>query len=141
MARGDHIRAKRAGYWHHGIDCGDGTVIHYTGTPFRLREAVVERCTLEEFLQGRKPEVVIHPEPLDAETIITRAERRLGERQYHLFRRNCEHFACWCATDEECSHQVTRAVKAVVIGGVVVTASVAAIVAREATRRRERSEA
>jgi len=27
MARGDHVRVKRRGYWHHGIDCGDGTVI------------------------------------------------------------------------------------------------------------------
>ena len=52
MARGDHIYVQRLGglYSHHGIDCGDGTVIHLTalgrGPPG------VERVTLEQFAEG-----------------------------------------------------------------------------------------
>lgn len=40
MARGDHLMVWRGrsgedglvGFWHSGIDVGDGTVIHYAGT-------------------------------------------------------------------------------------------------------------
>jgi hypothetical protein len=141
MARGDHIRTRRRGYWHHGIDCGDGTVIHYTGTPFRLREAVVERCSLEDFHRGRRLEVLLHDSMLDASLIIERAESCLGERSYHLLRRNCEHFACWCATGREESTQVTRAARAFVTGSVVVAVGVAATAAYIAKKAAESSEA
>jgi len=52
MARGDHLYVHRLGglYSHHGIDCGDGTVIHLTavgqGPPG------VERIPLERFAEG-----------------------------------------------------------------------------------------
>lgn len=29
MQKGDHLYVSRGLYTHHGIDCGDGTVIHY----------------------------------------------------------------------------------------------------------------
>ena len=52
MAIGDHIYATRFGgvYSHHGIDCGDGSVIHYNGrTPL---QCIVRRATWEEFSGG-----------------------------------------------------------------------------------------
>jgi len=52
MACGDHIRARRFGYWHHGIDCGDGTVIHYEGELFRAKDAKVRRVTWHEFARN-----------------------------------------------------------------------------------------
>ena len=45
MSAGDHILVKRMGgaYQHHGIDMGDGTVIHFSGEPFHRAEAKVRR--------------------------------------------------------------------------------------------------
>ena len=37
---------------------------------------------------------------------IQRARRRLGESRYNLVFRNCEHYALWCKTGVEESHQV-----------------------------------
>lgn len=56
MAAGDHIAVLRRRwfhiirYWHHGIDVGDGTVIHLTGPS--KKDAEVTRTSLEEFLKG-----------------------------------------------------------------------------------------
>lgn len=50
MAKGDHIFVNRFGgtYGHHGIDCGDGSVIHYSGRDWG-RNRVVHRTSLDEF--------------------------------------------------------------------------------------------
>ena len=50
MARGDHIYVERLGgvYAHHGIDTGDGWVIHYTGKNWRDPRKV-QRTTIEDF--------------------------------------------------------------------------------------------
>jgi Lecithin retinol acyltransferase len=45
MARGDHIYVHRLGYTHHGINCGDGTVIHYT-------DEVGQKSNAESFFVG-----------------------------------------------------------------------------------------
>jgi hypothetical protein len=52
MARGDHLVVMRALrlYSHHAIDCGDGSVIHYTG-PSRL-VGVIERTDFDRFAAG-----------------------------------------------------------------------------------------
>ncbi len=53
MARGDHIYVERLNgvYAHHGIDNGDGRVIHYTGKNWRDPRKV-QRTTIDEFTQG-----------------------------------------------------------------------------------------
>lgn len=131
MARGDQIRVHRfPGYRHHGIDCGDGTVIHYTGEPFQKRGACVRRTSLEEFAKGGRVEVVRRRHPVDPEAVIQRAESRLGETSYNLLWNNCEHFARWCETGESKSRQVRRVLR-VAAGACVATGCVAgAIVAR-----------
>jgi hypothetical protein len=96
-------------YWHHGIDRGDGTVIHYDGSP-RRPNGTVSIMTLETFCRGNRFEVVSSCPPEEAECIITRAESRLGEAAYDLVRNNCEHFATWCASGEPASHQVRRVI-------------------------------
>jgi hypothetical protein len=57
MARGDHIYVQRLGgvYSHHGIDCGDGTVIHLTA--FRRGAPGVERIALDQFAEGGEVKV------------------------------------------------------------------------------------
>ena len=53
MARGDHIYVERLNgiYAHHGIDTGDGQVIHYTGKNWRDPRKV-QRTGIEQFAQG-----------------------------------------------------------------------------------------
>lgn len=118
MARGDHLYYYRAGgaYSHHGLDCGDGTVIHYESStwmklmaPAIHRQPRVCRATLEEFCQGSEVFVRSYQvtEPVDdVETAIRRAESRLGEENYQLFGNNCEHFVVWCKKGVSESSQV-----------------------------------
>ena len=60
MAIGDHIKVRRllGFYYHHGIDVGDGTVIHFTGDPKRKKDAIIEKTTLDEFSKGKPIKVV-----------------------------------------------------------------------------------
>ncbi|MGB3299693.1 MAG: lecithin retinol acyltransferase family protein [Phormidesmis sp.] len=104
MARGDQVYAIReivgVPYEHHGIDCGDGTLIHYRKTG----EAQIARTSSESFARGG----AIYTKPVSTafipDVVINRAESRLGEQRYDLFFNNCEHFADWCKTGRgECS--------------------------------------
>lgn len=96
MARGDQIYAIREivgiPYEHHGIDCGDGSVIHYRKTG----EAVIARTSRAAFARGGPIYVKAQPTAFIPAVVIERAESRLGEQQYDLFLNNCEHFANWC---------------------------------------------
>ena len=109
MARGDQIYVMRplAGmdsfYQHHGIDCGDGTVIHYykgTGEP------VISRTTMETFALGNPVYPYKTAVSFIPDLVIERAESRLGERQYNLLTNNCEHFATWSKTGRNVSQQL-----------------------------------
>ncbi len=116
MAKGDHIKVKKivklrkpirlktVGYWHHGIDCGDGTVIHF-------QHGLIQRTSMQYFLgrRRRRGVVVRHRHSLQAEKVVTRAERCLGRRGYNLLFNNCEHFAQWCKTGRKRSKQVNKA--------------------------------
>ena len=60
MAKGDHIAVARffGLYYHHGIDIGDGTVVHLTGEPKRKRGAKVTQSKMVDFLKGGRLRVV-----------------------------------------------------------------------------------
>lgn len=106
MARGDQIYSMREvmsiPYEHHGIDRGDGSVIHYS----KQGEAVIKRTTLESFARGGVVKVKPQPTAFIPSLVIERAESRLGEREYDLFFNNCEHFANWCKTGKSESYQL-----------------------------------
>lgn len=123
MARGDHIFARRPLlYTHHGIDCGDGYVIHYTGEIGSKANAAVRRTPLEDFLADAEEARIVKYEKCDApDTVVARAESRLREKKYRLLFNNCEHFATWCKTGKKRSGQVVIAV--------TVAASVVAVAA------------
>ena len=109
MARGDHIRVPRMGglYTHHGIDMGDGTIVHFAGEPLQLGMAEVRRDTLEAFAQGAPLEIVRHSgEVRPPEETVETALRHVGARGYRLWRHNCEHFATYCVTGRSESAQV-----------------------------------
>jgi hypothetical protein len=107
MARGDQIYTQRdfltmeGVYEHHGIDCGDGTVIHY-----RKGTETITRTSLEEFTDGRPIYAKHYKVSYIPDVVIRRAESRLGEQQYNLLYNNCEHFATWCKTGVSRSEQV-----------------------------------
>ena len=90
-------------YQHHGIDCGDGTVIHY-----RKPSEIVERTSLATFTRGNLVSVkqYIKGFCFVPNVVVSRAESRLGEDKYNLLFNNCEHFANWCKTGISDSKQI-----------------------------------
>ena len=90
-------------YQHHGIDCGDGTVIHY-----RKPSEVIERTSLATFSQNNSILVKEYSKGFCfvTDVVVARAESRLGERKYNLLFNNCEHFATWCKTGINDSKQI-----------------------------------
>lgn len=98
MARGDQIYVMRdvmgIPYEHHGIDCGDGTVIHYS----KVGTAAVSRTSYERYSWGNPVYTQLYSTCFIPEVVIQRAESRLGEQRYDFFFNNCEHFATWCKT-------------------------------------------
>jgi hypothetical protein len=108
MARGDQIYVMQEFmnlhglYEHHGIDCGDGSVIHY-----RKGTEVIERTPIDTFMLGESTFYVKdYSTSFTPDVVIHRAETRLGERNYNLIFNNCEHFATWCKTGVSHSSQV-----------------------------------
>jgi len=111
MAKGDHLYVSRGTYFHHGIDCGDGTVIHYREGESITRSsepffALGETVRVKPYLDSDAPHV-----------IVERAESRLGERDYNIVFNNCGHFAAWCKTGKHRSQQVETVAAATAIGG------------------------
>lgn len=117
MAKGDHltIASTLAGipFQHHGIDMGDGTVVHLApenGPRVTLRdesgEFAVRRDSMEEFCRGQIPEVIRHTDRRDPNEVVAAAESMLGKTGYSLLDGNCEHFATLCATGRHESHQI-----------------------------------
>jgi hypothetical protein len=104
--RGDHVYVRRRTYSHHGIDCGDGTVIHYVGE--RRRGRRIEQTSWETFAGGDEVHVRAYRQRLPVEEIVRNAESRLGDERYRLVTNNCEHFATWSSTGSPASSQVRR---------------------------------
>jgi hypothetical protein len=94
---------KNEVYQHHGIDVGDGSVIHY-----RKPSEIIEQTPWETFSKGDQVYVRQYPEGFFfmPDVVIKRAISRLGENKYNLLFNNCEHFATWCKTGISESKQV-----------------------------------
>jgi hypothetical protein len=105
MARGDHVYVRRGRrYTHHGVDCGDGTVIHYSGPRGTVRQ--VARTSWDDFAAGDEVKVRVYGSRLSTDDTVDMAESRIGSVGYSLVRNNCEHFAAWCCTGRAVSAQV-----------------------------------
>lgn len=109
MAKGDCIYVYRnfgqlqGVYKHYGIDCGDGTVIHY-----RKPSEIIEQTSLATFSRGNPIYVAEYSEGFGyiPDVVVERAKSRLGENNYNLLSNNCEHFASWCKTGISDSKQI-----------------------------------
>lgn len=117
MARGDHIYvlcfAGGIPFQHHGIDMGDGTVIHLApaeGSRIVLNDKSdrfsVRREAHKVFCRGALPFRVRHADGKSAEEVALAAEAMVGTRGYNLLEGNCEHFARLCACGRSESHQI-----------------------------------
>lgn len=114
MAFGDQIYVWRnfsnleGVYQHHGIDVGDGSVIHY-----RKPSEIIEQTSFDTFSKGNTVYVREYPQGFCfiPEVVVKRAFSRLGENKYNLLFNNCEHFATWCKTGVSESQQVIPAIK------------------------------
>ncbi|MEG5159006.1 lecithin retinol acyltransferase family protein [Microcoleus sp. AT3-A2] len=105
MAKGDHIYIQHVGYTHHGIDCGDDSVIHFG----RRGGEKICRISKKDFASGNKINVKEYGKCYPDDSVVRRAEGRLGEKGYDIFSNNCEHFAYWCKTGKYKSEQVEQA--------------------------------
>ena len=110
LSLGSHIKTYRTGYSHHGIYCGNGQVVHYSGFAQAFKKGSLEITTLERFLGSEKKYYVIkypaNKAMFSAKDIVRRALSRIGEDRYNLVFNNCEHFAAWCVTGKSESKQV-----------------------------------
>lgn len=141
MAKGDHIQVRRMGglYYHHGIDMGDGTVIHFSGEPLNRKTAKVARVTETDFLSGQAKEVIEYPSGesvLPPEETVQLAEGLLDTEGYHLFYNNCEHFASYCKTGKKRSRQVQSLRKTATVVAGTATAVVVVVVANQVRKRK-----
>ena len=113
---GSHLVVPRIGYSHHGIYVGEGDVIHYSGEPTRKRHASVRIDRLEVFAAGRPIRVLDYSHCDSPARVVARARSRLGEREYDLIQRNCEHFATWCKVGTEHSRQIRNMIESLNLG-------------------------
>ena len=118
-ATGAHLKTYRLGYSHHGIYCGNGEVIHYSGFANGLKKGALEVTTLEGFVgSASKYYIVSYPDHVFRYTkkeIVKRAKSRIGEDDYSLLLNNCEHFAVWCITGKKESKQVKSVLSSVTL--------------------------
>jgi hypothetical protein len=149
MSRGDHFfvwrQTRSVPFQHHGIDLGDGTVVHFTdgedgvaGPEGNHDNFEVQRTSIDVVTRrGRDSlHIVSHANPLPPAEVIERALSQIGRRGYHLLFDNCEHFASWCVVNRDESRQVdvvaerfgSAGVKAMAVGAIQ-------IVARHSTKR------
>jgi hypothetical protein len=144
MARGDRIEVEHrivgstVTYLHHGVDLGDGTVVHARPDDFRnpFGGGRVVRTSLAEFSEGRAVRVRNEPPAaFPAEEIASRALAHVDRDGYDLVIDNCEHFATWCATGRRSSRQVDIVVGRVAAG---VSRAAPAVSARAAVGAAER---
>ena len=144
MARGDRLEVEHrivgstVTYLHHGVDLGNGTIVHARPHDFRnpFGGGRVVRTTLAEFGEGRG--VRVRNEPAAAfspDEIADRALAHVGRDGYDPVIDNCEHFATWCATGSRTSRQVDIVMGRVAAG---VSRAAAAISARAAVGTAER---
>lgn len=80
--RADHLLCRRGWgveiYTHHGIDLGDGRVIHYTGETGRKESARIAFTSFQEFSSGDPVEPVAYGICDEPDVVIARAMSRLG---------------------------------------------------------------
>lgn len=119
MAYGDHIFIARSlGYTHHGVDIGNGSVIHRSTCDGTKRGASVRETSIDEFLDGGELRIRRYGTRLSPDLAVARAQSMLGRQGYDLVFDNCEHFATWCVAGAHASAQVEDTLSGIRLAGV-----------------------
>lgn len=108
MAEGDHIAVERGGYDHHGIDLGDGTVVHFNRESRFGRRSKVRRTSRWMFARGNTVRVETRPSSERVKEVVNQAKDMIGVPGYKLWRFNSEHPATSVVTGEPRSRQIER---------------------------------
>ena len=109
---GDHIKAQRNGYWHHGVVVGFDQVVELTlpGPLWTKRRGSVRCVELARFAHGRRVVSVEYGRNrLPRHETVRRALSCIGAEGYNLVTGNCEHLAVELVTGRPFSHQVANA--------------------------------
>ncbi|MBN4001331.1 lecithin retinol acyltransferase family protein [Nostoc sp. LPT] len=124
MAQGDHIYCSIYNNdkppYHHGIDCGNETVIHYQKKYKDRNDGIILWVSMIEFAKNRKVYIEKYDTFDPPIVVFMRAKRRLGEETYNIFYNNCEHFARYCKIGKPISLQVENAKEIVGHNGIAV---------------------
>jgi hypothetical protein len=146
MAKGDHIKVKRMHglYYHHGIDMGDGTVIHFSGEPLNAKLAQVIQDSEEDFLKGEEKQVIAYTDCTDVlttEETVLLAREQLDTEGYNLIDNNCEHFATYCKTRYKRSGQVQGIKKKLMVIAGMATAVAFVMIANQIRKKLQQGRA
>lgn len=107
MARGDQLEVNRGGLRHHGVDLGDGTVVHFARYKRSRHKSEVRRTSRWQFARGDPVRIVSGPaNGLTADDAVERANFMVGTRGYNIISHNCEHVATWAVTGVALSAQI-----------------------------------
>ncbi|PAA49922.1 hypothetical protein BOX15_Mlig027228g2 [Macrostomum lignano] len=122
----DQLDFRRSLYSHHAIvektlpDSKEVQVIEYTGESNRptiqafLNQLPTKACIAESTLKLQDIVKCMHRvdyHSLDCfhpKTVLERAKKRVGEKQYHVVGSNCEHFSNWAKANVAFSRQVKK---------------------------------
>jgi hypothetical protein len=127
MKIGDHLVSPRTAYSHHGLYVGSGNVVHYyvAGSVKSKSDGVIAITSLKEFCQGSSVHIKDHKTRLySREESVNRACSRLGEGDYNIIIRNCEHLVNWSINGVPISGQVNNVI-ITAVGYKVLTKTVA----------------
>lgn len=101
--KGDWIRSKINGYYHHGVFLNENEVIHYCseqGFSILNRNMEVRKTGIDVFSQNNIIEVRSfdgeNEKINDQQKVCTRADSMIGEKKYDFFYNNCEHMTNDC---------------------------------------------
>jgi hypothetical protein len=104
---GQHLFIKKGTYSHHGVYIGNDEIVHYSGFQQKFATGKISRINFKDFSNGQEVFVRVYfQDSFSPQEIVTRAISRIDENEYHLLFNNCEHFACWCISNQEISSQV-----------------------------------
>jgi hypothetical protein len=127
MQRGDHIYVSRGSYAHHGVYIGEGRVIDLSSANGTKRSSQIREVGLQEFAEGGLVRVRDYGLRFAPDEVVARARSRLGQSDYDVCARNCEHFASWCVCGDHSSAQVEAAASGVGLCGIGVIAPQAGV--------------
>lgn len=100
---GQHIKASRLFFEHHGVHIGNGWVAELS-KPWE--GGTIRYVSLAEFARGGTVSLVHHANALPPGAVLENVRRAPSDLSYRLLDWNCEHFATWCATGVARSAQV-----------------------------------